>query len=206
MDFVHPLQSVVPGVQGRILAVLAETTAELNLRAIAALAHVSDAQASRVLPGLVSLGLVERREVPPSALFRLVRDHIAAGPILALSRSRDRMIEELRRIAEELPLSPASVVVFGSFALGQADEQSDIDTLLIRPRGIDESDERWSSTVQQWIDHAANVSGNTVEVLEVAEAEVPARLNGNRSVWHDIRREGLVVYGPDLDSFQVGDA
>lgn len=39
-----------------MLAVLAETTAELNLRTIAQLAGISQAQASRLLPDLVALG------------------------------------------------------------------------------------------------------------------------------------------------------
>ena len=43
MDFVRPVQAVIPGAPGRILAVLAETTAELNLRTIARLASVSNA-------------------------------------------------------------------------------------------------------------------------------------------------------------------
>ena len=68
VDFVRPIEAIVPGAQGRMLAVLAETTAELNLRTIAKLAGVSIAQASRVLPGLVELGAVERREVPPSSM------------------------------------------------------------------------------------------------------------------------------------------
>ncbi|MCA1846871.1 MAG: helix-turn-helix domain-containing protein, partial [Actinobacteria bacterium] len=37
---------------------LAETTAELNLRTIARLSGVSLAQASRVMPGLVQLGII----------------------------------------------------------------------------------------------------------------------------------------------------
>lgn len=52
---------------------MAETTAELNLRTNARLAGIRQAQASRLLPDLVSLGVVERREVPPSSLFQLVR-------------------------------------------------------------------------------------------------------------------------------------
>ncbi len=80
MDFVRPVQAVIPGAPGRILAVLAETAAELNLRTIARLAAVSNAQASRVLPGLVELGIVDRREVPPSALFRYVPENVAARP------------------------------------------------------------------------------------------------------------------------------
>ena len=202
MDFIHPLQTMVPGVQGRILAVLAKTTAELNLRTIASIADVSQAQASRVLPGLVAIGVVERREAPPSALFRLVRDHIAAEPILALSRSRDRMIQEMRQIAESLPISPSSVIVFGSFARGEADAGSDIDTLLVRPSGIGESDDAWYAAVRQWMDRVGEVSGNRVEVLEVDEDEVPARLASGRSVWQDIERDGLIIHGRAVDSFK----
>lgn len=202
MDFVHPVQTVIPGVQGRILAVLAETTGELNLRTIASIADVSEAQVSRVLPGLVGVGLVERREAPPSALFRLVRDHIVAGPILALSRTRDRMIQQMRQIAESLPVPPASVIIFGSFARGEADAESDIDTLMIRPSGIGESDEAWSASVQEWIDSVGEVSGNRVEVLEADEDEVPARLDPGGSVWQEIERDGLMIHGSSLDSYR----
>lgn len=202
MDFIHPLQTMVPGVQGRILAVLTGTTAELNLRTIASIANVSEAQASRVLPGLVAIGLVERREAPPSALFRLVRDHIAAEPILALSRSRDRMIRDMRQIAEGLPISPTSVIIFGSFARGEADTESDIDTLLVRPSAVSESDDAWYASVRQWIDRVGEVSGNRVEVLEVDEDEVPARLRSGSSVWQDIERDGLIIHGRAVDSFR----
>jgi hypothetical protein len=41
VDFAAPVQALIPGAQGRILAVLAETTAELNLRTIARLSGVS---------------------------------------------------------------------------------------------------------------------------------------------------------------------
>jgi DNA-binding IclR family transcriptional regulator len=67
MDFVRPVEAIVPGVQGRVLAVLADTTAELNQRTIAQLAGVSQAQVSRVLPGLVEHGVVQRRDVPPAS-------------------------------------------------------------------------------------------------------------------------------------------
>jgi DNA-binding IclR family transcriptional regulator len=69
--------------------VLTETTAELNLRPVARLAGVSQAQASRLLPALVELGVVERREVPPASLFRLVPEHVASRALLDLARSTD---------------------------------------------------------------------------------------------------------------------
>jgi len=199
MDFTRPIEAIVPGVQGRVLAVLTETTAELNLRTIARLAGVSVAQASRVLPHLVELGLVERREVPPSSLFRLVPEHVVAGPLLRIARARDGMLEAMERTAGDLPVLPTSVIVFGSFARGEADAHSDIDTILVRPAGVDEADEAWSASVEQWSSTVSRVSGNRVEVLEVGADEIAGHLASQRQIWRDVRRDGLVVYGRDLD-------
>ena len=199
MDFVRPIEAVIPGVQGRVLAVLAETTAELNLRTIARLSGVSHAQASRVLPSLVELGLVERREAPPSSLFRLVPEHVAAGPLVALARGRDGVIEEMGKSASALPVPPESVIVFGSFARGEADAESDIDAVIVRPLGIDDSDDAWADSVEQWRSRVRQVSGNPVDVLEVGSDEISARLSSRRPVWRDIRREGIVVHGRSLN-------
>jgi predicted nucleotidyltransferase len=204
MDLVRPIEAIVPGVQGRVLSVLAETTTDLNMRTIARLADVSLAQASRVLARLVELGVVERRDVPPSSLFQLVRQHVAVGPLLALARARDALIGEIGRLAAGLPLAPVSVIVFGSFARGEADVDSDIDTVLVRPAGVDESNELWSESVEQWRASVRRTSGNRVEVLEAGSDEVAALLNTRRQVWRDIRRDGLVVHGLSLAQLEGG--
>jgi predicted nucleotidyltransferase len=204
MDFVRPVEAIVPGVQGRVLSVLAETTADLNMRTIARLADVSLSQASRVLARLVELGVIERHDVPPSSLFRLVRQHVAVGPLLALARGRDALIGEMGRIALGLPVAPMSAIVFGSFARGEADIESDIDTVLVRPSGVDESDELWSESVEQWRASVHRASGNRVDVLEVASGEVAALLSSRRQVWRDIRRDGLVVHGVSLVELEGG--
>lgn len=126
-----------------MLAVLAETTAELNLGTLARLAGVSVAQASRVMPRLVELGIVERREVPPSSQFRLVRENVAARAIIALARARDSALDLLGGVSADLPRPPVSLVVFGSFARGEADEQSDIDVIVVRPDDVDTDDVGW---------------------------------------------------------------
>ncbi len=112
------------------------------------------------------------------------------------------MIQHMRQIAEELPVPPASVIIFGSFARGEADADSDIDTLMIRPTGVSESDEAWSSSVQQWIDRVGEVSGNRVEVLEADEDDVSERLSRGGNVWQDIERDGQIIHGRPLDSFR----
>jgi predicted nucleotidyltransferase len=203
MDFVRPIEAIVPGTQGRVLAVLVETTAELNLRTIAQLAGVSQAQASRVLPRLVELGVVERREVPPASLFLLVREHVASRALLALARSTDAVLADLGTLASALPRPPVSIIVFGSFARGEAGSDSDIDVVVVRPAGIDEDDEEWATSLEGWRSDVRRLTGNPVEVLELSADEAVPRMEDRGELWADIRRDGLVVHGLDLDDLRT---
>jgi predicted nucleotidyltransferase len=202
VDFLHPVEAVIPGAQGRILSVLARTSGELNLRTIARLAGVSSAQASRVLPGLVALGVVERREVPPSALFRLVPEHVAARAVVLLVDARELAIHEVSRLATELRPTPISVVIFGSFARGEAVAGSDIDVVVVRRDVVDEDDAAWRRAIDGWAQHARRVTGNRVELLEVSQAEAGRRLRSRQPLWLDVQRDGLVVFGRDLASLR----
>ena len=203
MDFVRPIEAIVPGAQGRVLAVLAETTAELNLRTIAQLAGVSQAQTSRLLPDLVALGVIERREVPPSSLFRFVPEHVASRVVLALAHSTDTVLDEMGRLAGALPRPPVSVIVFGSFARREADADSDIDVVVVRPADIDEEDDAWSTSLESWRREVRRIAGNPVEVLEVSADEAARKLAGRTDVWADIRRDGRVVHGLGTDELRA---
>lgn len=203
MDFVRPIEAIVTGAQGRVLSVLAETSAELNLRTIAQLAGISQAQASRVLPGLVELGVVERREVPPSSLFRLVPENVASRALLALARSTETVLEEIGRLAGALPHPPASVITFGSFARREAGPDSDIDIVVVRPAGIDEENNPWAESLEAWRNDVRRLTGNPVEVLEVSADEAAAKVAGRSQVWTDIRRDGRVVHGLGIDELRA---
>jgi predicted nucleotidyltransferase len=202
VDFRRPVEAVIPGVQGRILAVLAETTADLNLRTVARLASVSPAQASRVLPDLVRLGLVERQEAPPSALFSLVDDNIASRAVRALSRARGAVLEELAAIAGTLDPVPASVIVFGSFARGEADESSDLDVVFVRPPDVGEEDDRWAAAVEEWRTAIRRLTGNRVQILEVDHRDISRRLRSTKPLWVDVMRDGITVYGAPIEDLR----
>ena len=169
MDFIRPVRAVIPGAQGRILSVLAETSAELNLRSIARLSGVSLAHASRVMPVLVELGVVERREAPPSALFRFVPENVASRAITALTRTRQTVLDEMASAASQLGSPPVSIVVFGSLARGQAHSESDIDVVVVRPLVIEEDDPHWREALDGWREHVSRLAGNRVEMLEFSE-------------------------------------
>ena len=202
MDFRHPVEAAIPGAQGRVIAALLGTSGELNLRTIARVAGVSIAQASRVLPGLVELGMIERREVPPSSLFRLVPEHVATRALLQLADSRNVVMTEMGRAASRIRPAPVSVITFGSFARGDSEPDSDIDVIVVRPTGIDADDDRWTHTIEQWRATVSRVAGTTVEILDVDADAVPAKLSGETQLWTDIRRDGQVVFGKRLDALE----
>ncbi len=203
MDFVRPIEAIVPGAQGRLLAVLVETTAELNLRTIAQLAGISQAQASRLLPDLVALGVIERWEVPPASLFRLVPEHVASRALLALGRSTDTALDEIGRLAGALPRPPASVIVFGSFARREAETDSDIDVVVVRPAEVGEDDDAWSVSLEAWRSEVRRLTGNPVEILEVSADEAVSKLGSRAQLWADIRRDGRVVHGLRIDELRA---
>jgi hypothetical protein len=198
VDFVRPVQAVIPGAQGRILAVLAETSAELNLRSIARLSGVSLAHTSRVMPVLVELGVVVRREAPPSALFRFVPDNIASRAITSLTHAHPAVLADMGSTAARLEPPPVSLVVFGSFARGEADSGSDIDLLVVRPRHLEEEDPAWRHGLDDWAGQVARLAGNRTELLEVGEAALPRLLQRRKPLWVDIQRDGILVFGSPL--------
>jgi hypothetical protein len=200
MDFSRPVSSLIPGSTGLILDVLVGSCEELNLTTLADLAGVSTSQASRVLPRLVQLGVVSRHDVPPSSLFSLNREHIAAQPLVDLLDTRDRLTDVLADLAANIEPSPSSITLFGSAARGQATASSDIDVVVVRPIGVEDSDESWSTTLADWFEAVLRSTGNSVNVVEVGADEIGELLASGRPVWRSIAEEGRTVLGADIRS------
>jgi predicted nucleotidyltransferase len=198
MDYLRSVEAVIPGVQGRLLGVLARTEAELTMRTAAKLAGVSVNQAAVVLNHLVSLGLVERREAGRAALVALVRDNEAARTVLALADLKEAVLARLRLEAKAIDPVPASLAVFGSFAAGVARVDSDLDVLAVRAEGVPPDDHRWLDSLGRWCDRAARIAGNPVKLIEVSVDEVPRLLSKPGSVWESIDREGVLLAGANL--------
>jgi hypothetical protein len=204
MDFVRPIEAIVPGVQGKVLSVLSGTGSELTIRTVARLAGVSNNRATAVVNRLVSLGLVKRREAGSAALVALARDNEAVRSLLDLANLRDRVLIQFRATVGDIDPTPASLVVFGSFATGRAREGSDIDVLVVRPSGVDADDPGWIDSVGHWADRAGRIAGNPVSLLDIAIEELPRLLDKPGSVWQNAAEHGLLLAGLPLHEARIG--
>lgn len=204
MDYLHPIEAVIPGAQGRLLGVLARTEGQLTMRGAARIAGVSPNQAVSVLNHLVSLGLVERRDAGRARLVALARDNEAARCLLGLASLRELVLGRLRVEARVIDPAPASLVVFGSFASGMARVGSDLDVLAVRPAGTGPDDPRWIDSLSRWTDRAAVIAGNPVNLIEAGVNELPRLLREPGSVWRSAGQDGIVLVGSGLSD--VGSA
>lgn len=198
MDYVESLETIIPGTQGRVLGVLARTDSEMTMRRVAQLAGISPNRAVAVLRRLVSLGVVERREAGAAALVRLRSENEAARILRKLADLHESVLERLRLEAADIEPSPASLVVFGSFATGQARVGSDVDVLALPPPGVPADDPRWVDSLGRWCDRAARISGNPVNPVVASAEELPELLGRPGSVWQAARRDGVLLLGRDL--------
>ena len=186
---------MILGVQGRVLTVLARTEAELTMRAIAELAGESTNQATVALNRLVHLGLVERRDVGSTGLVRLIRDSEVARAVLMLADLQRGVLARLAGEVRNIRPSPARLVVFGSFARGEAHENSDIDVLAVPPPEAQVDDCRWTVALGQRTDRASRIAGNPVNLLEVTMDELPKLVRREREPWRTNVEEGVVLIG-----------
>ncbi len=196
VDYSRPLEAVIPGTAGKVLGVLARTHAELPIRRVAQLAGVSRDRASIEIRRLVLLGIVSRREVAGASLVKLERMNAAALALLALADARSTAIARLSELAKSIEPAPASLALFGSFARGTDDLESDLDVLAVRSDEVEPDDPSWLDSFGNWQDLARVVVGSPVNVIETSRHELPA-LARTRSLWRTIVDDAITLTGEE---------
>lgn len=189
----QPLSVVTPTVDGDVLRALALadasfTTGELH-RLIGA--HSVDG-VRKVLLRLTAQGIVSAEPAGRAYLYRLNRDHLAAGPIEALARLREALVERLRDELGAWAVPAVFGALFGSAVRADMRLDSDLDLLLVRP---DRADSRaWADQVTELCLSATRWTGNDTRVLEYAASEIRKHATGD-TVLAAVRDEGITLAG-----------
>jgi hypothetical protein len=201
VDLSFPYTVALSKTDGAVLSVLAGTTRPLGGREVARLAGVSQNGAWRALRRLVDQGVViEQAAGGRSMLYTLNREHIAAQPIITLTRLRSILIERLKERLGGWEVQPIHASIFGSAARGDGDRESDIDVLVIRPRDVEEEDERWRSQIDSLAGAIHSWTGNHAGIAEISERDL-ARLRRERPpVIENVDADGITLIGDEPSS------
>ena len=197
MDLSSPVSSVVPSVHGPVLAVLARTDQALSGRQVAALTggRAGQWRVNEVLGQLAQAGIVLREDRPPAKLYRLNRDHVAAGAVVALAQLREELLRRIRDHIAGWVLPARAVWLFGSAARGDGGPDSDIDLLVVGDDGVDVDDPSWTAQVADLSERVWLWSGNGCEVLELSSAEVAAMVARDERLVGELRADAVCLAG-----------
>jgi predicted nucleotidyltransferase len=201
MDLTNPIQSVIPSAHGAVLSVLARTDEPLSGRRVAELTkpRFAQTQVNRVLRKLAASGVVLWERRPPSNLYRLNHDHVAAEGIQALASMWVTLVARIRAELDTWSSPPQAAWLFGSSVRGEGTERSDIDIFLVLPAGglDDEAASDWDRQTEILMEKIKAWSGNSCEVIEMDAAELRAAVDRDDRLIRDLREYGVVLAGQD---------
>jgi len=118
--------------------------------------------------------------------------HSAAGEAIdRLGHLGAEVIARLRSPATKLEPAPKTPLVFGSFARGEADANSDLDVLAVRSPAADP--DKWAAALSVFAEQAHEPAGNRVQVLDYdlddLHRKAGPKAKVGRDFWHALRRD-----------------
>jgi predicted nucleotidyltransferase len=196
MDFRDPLSLLGPSATVRVVRALLESPGlPLSGREVARRADLSPRGAQLALAPLVAAGLVDKATLPPAQGFMLNPDHVSAEGLLALAKPGGLLMERIASVVGQWRPPAVSVVLFGSFARGEAGPESDIDLLVVRPASVDALDPAWEHNLGQLERSVERWTGNRAEVLEYSVDDLKERDAAGAPFLRSVVSEGVTIAG-----------
>jgi Nucleotidyltransferase domain len=221
MDLGDPTRSIVPTLDGPVLAVLARSGRPLTVGEVTAqTARGSEIGVRRCLARLVGQGIVLATEMGRNRVHELNQNHVAAPIAIALSDLRVELWNRMRKDLNSWRPKPLYACVFGSAARGDGGTESDIDLLIIHPpfpgdpkpprrSSLLESvaaaiaapvpaspteAKRWPRYIDQLRDSVQKWSGNVLQVVDLSFAEWVG-MQQSSELGQEIKRDSIELIG-----------
>ena len=163
MNVANPILSVIPSLDGPVLAALSSTNSPLSLAEVHARSgRGSKSGVRQVLLRMVDEGLV--LGVPGG--FVLNRQHVAAPAVTMLADLHGELTRRIRAAVDSWTSEVALVGLFGSAARRDGDSASDIDVVVVSDAAdLDTLIDDLTVNIRSW-------TGNPAQVIGVSGAEL----------------------------------
>lgn len=201
MQLNKPFATVTPTLDGDVLGVLASADVAFTISQIQRiLTAVSGEGIRKVLTRLTAQGVVLHDRVGRTNTYRLNTEHLAAEPIMALSRLTSIFLERLEAHLESWDNDLKYAAVFGSAATGRMTLDSDIDLFLVRAcspdlDASDDSPDRWEQQLTELARLVTAWTGNDARVVEYTERDLVAAVAADEPLLRDVAKQALTVAG-----------
>jgi len=197
VDLSFPLATITPTLDAGVLQVLAATSAGCTAAEVhRRLGRGSDEGVRKVLARLVNQGVVLTETPARYPVYRLNRDHVAVPHIEALIRVRDEIVGNIRSEVAAWEVEPIHASLYGSFARGEAETDSDIDVLLVRSDALTERDEdTWLEQLDRLDRRIGAWTGNAAQIVDLSVATLSMMAHEADPLVTSWRNEAVHVHG-----------
>ena len=183
----------------KILRFLVQSQSQSNGREIAKNVGLSHVKAHTALKDLTRQGVVNMRSAGSSLVYWLNEEHFLVKEIIRPAFEKEEGLFEYisRLILKEISLpKPSSMILFGSFAKGNASADSDIDVVIIYPRSKNKT--VISKELSEAEKKITSFFGNRLSSVPLLIDEFQKRLKTKDAFIHEIIRSGKVIYGRSI--------
>lgn len=188
MFLANPIEDLVPGPRGKLLAALAQLEVPVTIRALSRHAGVAAQTALTVVNDLAEAGLVSAEPAGRAQMVALRRSHLAAEPLLAIAHTRARLVARLAAELREWE-GLRGAWLFGSAARGTGDRMSDVDLMLVTQASL--QSRSWSQSVEGLIAAVEDWTGNQAQVIEHTVASFGVLVRQNNPLIESLRIDGI---------------
>lgn len=186
MDVARPIHSVIPSLDGPVLAVLAGTTVPVTLAELhARVGRASKSGIRQVLLRLCAEGVCQA--VPGG--YVLNREHVAAPAVELLANLHGELVRRIRDTVESWDGDVQLAGLFGSAARRDGDSASDIDVLIVSDSpGLEDFVDALAMSIKAW-------TGNDAQVIGMPRAELRRLRRSNEPILVGWERDLLLISG-----------
>ena len=181
MNLGHPIASIASPLAGRVLEVVSGTTRPLAGREIHKIVgEGSNSGVWKVLNRLEEQGILLADRRSHATYFVANRDHLAWPSIEAIVRLRGELTARLTAEIDGWSVAPLHASIFGSTARGDADVDSDVDLLLVRPEDlVPNAVEDWEGQLASVRDAVGRWTGNLCQTFVVTPSRLAEHVRAN---------------------------
>lgn len=174
--------------------VLARSHRPLSGATVSRLADRSYARTRACLHRLVGHGLVAAEDAGSAVLYRLNREHVLAGPVVTAVQATSDVEAWLTERLRSLEPAAFAVVIFGSWARGEADPDSDLDLLVVRAG----ADEVWAAELHSLSVDLEALCGNHIQVLQISRDQLVQAVLEGQPLIAGLRADGRALVRPAI--------